>query len=100
MTAAESKIMTAKEAISRFVHNGDQLVIGNYTVGSCAELVYEVIRQGRKGFTLYSQSGIFDVEVLVGAGCVDQLITTYVLRFRCGAGVERGYSRNGGLYEF
>ena len=92
MTAAESKIMTAKEAISRFVHNGDQLVIGNYTVGSCAELVYEVIRQGRKGFTLYSQSGIFDVEVLVGAGCVDQLITTYVLREggkKGGSAVER-----------
>lgn len=92
MTAAESKIMTAKEAISRFVHNGDQLVIGNYTVGSCAELVYEVIRQGRKGFTLYSQSGIFDVEVLVGAGCVDQLITTYVLRAggkKGGSAVER-----------
>jgi len=92
MTEAESKIMTAKEAISRFVHNGDQLVIGNYTVGSCAELVYEVIRQGRKGFTLYSQSGIFDVEVLVGAGCVDQLITTYVLRAggkKGGSAVER-----------
>ncbi len=39
------KIMNAKEAISKFVHDGDQLVIGNYTVGSCAELVYEVIRQ-------------------------------------------------------
>jgi len=89
---AKSKIMTAKEAIRKFVNNGDHLIIGNYTVGSCAELVYEVIRQQKKGFTLYSQSGIFDVEVLVGAGCVDRLITTYVIRAggkKGGSAVER-----------
>jgi glutaconate CoA-transferase subunit A len=92
MNSANEKIMTPKEAISRFVQNGDQLVIGNYTVGSCAELVYEVIRQGKKGFTLYSQSGIFDVEVLVGAGCVEKLVTTYVMRpagKKGGSAVER-----------
>jgi glutaconate CoA-transferase subunit A len=92
MGESEEKIMTAKEAISRFVHDGDHLVIGNYTVGSCAELVYEVIRQAKKGFTLYSQSGIFDVEVLVGAGCVERLVTTYVLRAggkKGGSAVER-----------
>jgi glutaconate CoA-transferase subunit A len=89
---AKSKIMTAKEAIRKFVNNGDHLVIGNYTVGSCAELVYEVIRQQKKGFTLYSQSGIFDVEVLVGAGCADRLVTTYVIRAggkKGGSAVER-----------
>lgn len=92
MAAAESKVMTAKEAIGKFVHDGDHLVIGNYTVGTCAELVYEVIRQQKKGFTLYSQSGIFDVEVLVGAGCVDRLVTTYAIRAggkRGGSAVER-----------
>lgn len=92
MAETNGKIMSAKEAISRFVHDGDQLVIGNYTVGSCAELVYEVVRQQRKGFTLYSQSGIFDVEVLVGAGCVEKLVTTYVMRAggrKGGSAVER-----------
>ncbi len=92
MKEPADKIMTAKEAISRFVRDGDQLVIGNYTVGSCAELVYEVIRQSKKGLTLYSQSGIFDVEVLVGAGCVGKLVTTYVLRAggkKGGSAVER-----------
>ena len=88
----DGKVMSSKEAISRFVHDDDELVIGNYTVGTCAELVYEIVRQGRKGFTLYSQSGIFDVEVLIGAGCVDRLITTYVLRAggkKGGSAVER-----------
>ncbi|NLN38326.1 MAG: CoA transferase subunit A [Smithella sp.] len=92
MTLQKSKVMSVKEAVSQFVSDGDELVIGNYTVGSCADLVYEVVRQGRKGLTLYSQSGIFDIEVLVGAGCAEKLVTTYVLRpagRRGGSAVER-----------
>jgi glutaconate CoA-transferase, subunit A len=76
----ENKVMSAELAVRRFVNDGDHLIIGNYTVGTCAELVFEICRQGRKGFTLYSQSGILDVDVLVNAGCVDRLVTTYVMR--------------------
>jgi glutaconate CoA-transferase subunit A len=92
MPDATNKVMTAKEAVARYVHDGDHLVIGNYTVGTCAELVFEVARQGRKGLALYSQSGVFDVEILVGAGCVDRLVTTYVYRAggkEGGSAVER-----------
>ncbi len=74
------KCMNVPEAISRFVNDGDQLIIGNYTVAACMELVFEIIRQGKKGFTVYSQSGILDVELLVAAGAVERLVTTYVLR--------------------
>ncbi len=76
----ENKVMSAGEAISRFVTDGDELIIGNYTVGTCIELVYEICRQKKKGFTLYSQSGILDVDILINAGCVDRLVTTYTLR--------------------
>ncbi|MBN1534301.1 MAG: CoA transferase subunit A [Spirochaetes bacterium] len=92
MPETGSKVMTAREAVRRFVNDGDHCVIGNYTVGTCAELVFEVIRQGRKGLTLYSQSGVFDVEVLVAAGCADRLVTTYVYRAggrEGGSAVER-----------
>ena len=92
MAKVQSKVMSAKEAINRFVKDGDHLVIGNYTVGTCAELVFEVIRQQKKGLTLYSQSGVFDVEVLVAGGCVDRLISTYVYRAggkEGGSAVER-----------
>jgi glutaconate CoA-transferase subunit A len=80
MAEAKDKVMGAKEAISRFVNDGDHLIIGNYTVGTCMQLVFEVIRQGKKGFTLYSQSGVHDVELLVAGGCVDRLVSTYVYR--------------------
>ena len=92
MEEEHGKAMSSVEAIERFVHDGDELVIGNYTVGSCAELVYEIVRQGKKGFTLYSQSGIFDVEVLVAGGCVERLVSTYVMRSggkNGGSAVER-----------
>ncbi|HEY9161624.1 MAG TPA: CoA-transferase [Desulfomonilia bacterium] len=99
MPESSNKVMTAKEAVNRFVHDGDHLVIGNYTVGTCAALVFEIIRQQKKGFTLYSQSGVFDVEVLVGGGCVDRLVTTYVYRAggkEGGSAVERAL-RDGSL---
>jgi glutaconate CoA-transferase subunit A len=92
MSEIQNKVMGAREAIGRFVKDGDHLVIGNYTVGTCAELVFEVIRQQKKGLTLYSQSGVFDVEVLVAGGCVDKLVSTYVYRAggkEGGSAVER-----------
>ena len=63
------------------------------------ELVFEIVRQGKKGFTLYSQSGILDVELLVAAGAVKRLVTTYVLRSggrNGGSAVERALT-NGTL---
>lgn len=88
----ENKIMTAKQAVASFVKNGCELIIGNYTVGTCAELVFEVCRQDIRGLTLYSQSGIMDVDVLINAGCADRLVTTYVMRSggkKGGGAVER-----------
>jgi glutaconate CoA-transferase subunit A len=96
MEGGNGKVMSAREAVSKNVHDGDSLAIGNYTVSTCAELVYEIVRQDKKGLLLYSQSGIFDVEVLVGAGCADRLITTYVLRAggkKGGSAVERALNK-------
>ena len=80
MSDVNSKIMTASEAIRKFVHDGSSLILGNYTVAAAMALVYEVARQQKKKLTVYSQSGVIDVEVLVAAGCVDRLVSTYVYR--------------------
>ncbi len=80
MEKPTEKIMSAGEAISRFVPDGCHLVIGNYTVGACTELIFELIRQKKKGLTVYSQSGVIDVEMMVAGGCVDRLVSTYVFR--------------------
>jgi len=80
MSESNNKRMSAQEAIDRFVPDGCSLAIGNYTVGSCMELIFELVRQGKKGLTVYSQSGVIDVEVLVAGGCVEKLVSTYVYR--------------------
>ncbi len=80
MKKQSGKVMTAKEAVARFVKEGDELIIGNYTICTCMELVFEVIRQEKKHLTVFSQSGILDVDLMVAAGIVDRLVTTYVLR--------------------
>lgn len=88
----KNKVMSATDAVDRFVSDGDHLIIGNYTVCTCAEIIYEIVRQRKKGFTLYSQSGIFDVEVLVASGAVERLVTAYIMRSggkNGGSAVER-----------
>lgn len=92
MGKTNNKVMSAQEAVSQFVQDNDHLIIGNYTVGTCSELVFEVARQQKKGLTLYSQSAIFDVEVLVAAGTVERLVTTFIMRSggkKGGSAVER-----------
>ena len=80
MSQSSQKVKSAAEAVGQLVNDGDELIIGNYTLGACSELVFEVVRQHKKNLTVYSQSGIFDVEVMVGAGIVDRLVTTYTMR--------------------
>ncbi len=80
MSEEQSKVMSAKEAVGKYVYDGCSLILGNYTVAAAMALVYEVARQQRKDLTVYSQSGVIDVEVLVASGCVDRLVSTYVYR--------------------
>ena len=92
MSINREKVMSVAEAVSEFVGDGDELIIGNYTLSACAELVFEVIRQNKKNLTVYSQSGIFDVDLMVASGIVDRLVTTYTQRSggkNGGSAVER-----------
>jgi glutaconate CoA-transferase subunit A len=92
-----NKIMTTKEAISRFVNDGDHVVIGNYTVGTCYNQIMEIIRQRKKGLTIYSQSGVFDVEMLIAGDCVSRVVSTYCMRSggRSGGSMLERYQRAG-----
>jgi glutaconate CoA-transferase subunit A len=94
-----SKVMTAKEAVSRFVHDGNSVITGNYTESLPLNLIFEIIRQGRKGLTWYSQSGSTDVEFIVAGGGVEKLCTAFVHKWggrAAGSMVER-YQRAGKL---
>jgi|GEM_PF-4307119 len=74
------KRMTAKEAIERFVRDGDSFVIANCLTGMPLALVHELIRAGRRRLLLFHQGGIEEVDLLLAGGAIDRLVLAYNLR--------------------
>lgn len=78
------KIMTAGEAVDRFVENGDQIALGGFTVNrNPMHIAREIIRQRRKDLYLAVHSQGQAMELLIGAGCVRRVELAYggVARF-------------------
>ena len=65
--------MTAKEAVERFVSDGDYLTYEcNYLMRGPNEVVHEIIRQGKKRLWAAGKFTYVDVALLVDAGCVSR----------------------------
>lgn len=74
-----NKVMTMKEAISKYVHDGDYLVLGGFVTNRKPyAAVREIIRQGLKDLYVDSGPGGGDIDMLVGAGCVKVLMISFV----------------------
>ncbi|MBI5968128.1 MAG: CoA transferase subunit A [Deltaproteobacteria bacterium] len=74
-----SKMMTAAEAVSRFVFDGAIIGMGGQTIGRSAMAVYhEIIRQKKRDLTLVGCNLSIPMDLLVGAGLVR--------RTECGTG--------------
>src|SRR4030067_3063314 len=68
------KLMSAKEAIERFVADGDYLVYDcNYLQRGPAALIREIIRQGKKNLWLCGKFTWVDVALLGEAGCASKV---------------------------
>jgi len=66
----ENKVMTLNEAIEKFVHDSDNIVLGgNTTNRKPYAAVREIIRQGIKDLYIHSGSAGGDSDMLIGAGC-------------------------------
>lgn len=74
-----SKVMTAEEAISAFVHNGDCMSIGGFVTNRRPyALVREVIRQRKKDLYLEGGPSGGDIDMLIGANCVKAIMVSYI----------------------
>lgn len=74
-----SKLMSAKEAVERFVFDGAVVGMGGQTIGrNTMALSHEIVRQGKKDLTLVGCSLGMSMDILVGAGLVR--------RTECGTG--------------
>ncbi len=78
------KIMTASQAVERFVEDGDQIALGGFTVNrNPMVLTREIIRQRKRALYLVVHSHGQAMELLIGAGCVQRVELAYggVARF-------------------
>jgi glutaconate CoA-transferase subunit A len=92
------KVISLHTAVEQFVHDGDHISIGGFTVNrNPMAAVYEIIRQQRRDLHLYAHSNGQGVDELVGGGCVARIDIAYggsgrfaptCIRFRKAA--ERG----------
>jgi len=83
--------MSPQEAVARFIHDGDHISLGGFTiVRNPMGLAYEIIRQKIKNLHIYvhSQGQAFDL--LIGAGCIKAMEFAYggTARFSPSGGIR------------
>jgi len=69
--------MAMDEAIRRFVHDGDVIVIEGFTHLICFAAAHEIIRQRRRDLTVCRLTPDLIYDQLIGAGCVRRLIFSW-----------------------
>lgn len=75
-----SKLMTEKEAVERFVADGDYLTYEvNYLTRGPNLVLNEIIRQRRKDLWIAGKFTYVDIGLMVGAGCVSKIDTGFFL---------------------
>ena len=84
------KLMSAKEAVERFVFSGAIIGMGGQNISRCAvALAHEIIKQGKKALTLTGCNLSIHMDIIVGAGLVKKC--------ECGLG---GLGRFGATFQF
>jgi glutaconate CoA-transferase subunit A len=75
--ARQTKLTTMDEAIRRFVHDGDVIVIEGFTHLICFAAAHEIIRQRRRDLTVCRLTPDVIYDQLIGAGCVQRLVFSW-----------------------
>lgn len=74
------KVMTAKDAIAKFVKDGDYLAVGGFGgVRIPTVLVHEIVRQGKKHLGFAGHTSTHDCQILVSGECFDRCDIAYVI---------------------
>src|SRR3989441_5836940 len=77
MTDTASKVMPMREAIARFVPDGDTVVIEGFTHLICFAAGHEIIRQGRRDLTLARLTPDLIYDQMIAAGCARKLVFSW-----------------------
>ncbi len=92
--AMVDKRMTAKEAVEKFVHDGDYLAIGGFGANRIPNaIVHEIVRQRKKNLGFLGHTSTHDFQVLAAGKCFNRVDAAYIV------GLEaRGLSPNARRY--
>jgi acyl CoA:acetate/3-ketoacid CoA transferase alpha subunit len=72
------KRMSVREAVARYVHDGDYLAMGGFGhIRIPMALIYEIIRQGRRDLVVAGKTAVHDIDLLIGGGCVSKVECAY-----------------------
>jgi acyl CoA:acetate/3-ketoacid CoA transferase alpha subunit len=70
--------MSVKEAVSRFVRDGDFIASGGFGhIRVSMAIVYEIIRQKKRDLAMAGKTAVHDFDILVGSGCVNKAEVAY-----------------------
>jgi glutaconate CoA-transferase subunit A len=75
-----SKVMTAREAVQKYVHDGDYIAMGGFGVVRIATpILHEIVRQGRKELGVSGHTATHDFQILVAGECFDRCDNAYII---------------------
>ena len=76
------KRMSLKDAVSRYVQDGDSVYYGGFQIMVPMALTHEIIRQRRKNLTILSAStDVGGLDLLVAAGCVKDVHLAWAMNW-------------------
>jgi len=85
------KRTTVREAVQRFIHDGDFVAFGGFGhIRIPMAVIYEIIRQGRRNLAIAGKTAVHDIDILIGGGCVSKVDCAYAFGHEL-----RGLSPNG-----
>ncbi len=72
------KRTSVREAVQKFVRDGDYLAVGGFGhIRVPMSFIYEIVRQGRRNLVVAGKTAVHDVDILIGAGCVSKVECAY-----------------------
>jgi glutaconate CoA-transferase subunit A len=80
------KVMTEKEAVATFLHDGDSFCIGGFVMCRQSEsIIREIARQGKKSLSIIDESGDLEgIDLLVELGILDRIDIAYSITRQVG----------------
>lgn len=106
MHVSEEKLMTMKEAVKKFIHDGDTVYMAGFTHLIPFSAGHEIIRQQLKNLTLIRPTPDLIFDQMIAAGCAKKVIFSWAGNPGVGSlhafrrAVEKGYPNKVEIEEY